>query len=282
MLEPSAKLPWLGIILTAAFLVRLAAAFAVQQWVERTPGRLCLIEGDAEGYWELGRKLARGDDYSLYDPPRRVMRMPGFPMLLAAGIEVFGERVPWLRIVLAAVGTAACGLVYGLAHELFGRTIAVPAGLCAALLPTFVIFSVLLLSETLFATTLLVSLIALAKLAKSDLAVVPFRRVASLALIAGLSVGMATLVRPTWLLIGPGFVVVRMLTATDRHGFSYCAQRDWRGALRLAIIALAPFGFRLCGLHMESQLFGIHSSLFSQPASCLDKIQVLPAAHKVN
>jgi hypothetical protein len=51
----------------------------VQHVVAQKPGQLCLIPGDAEGYWELAGKLAAGQEFSIYDPPRRLLRMPGFP-----------------------------------------------------------------------------------------------------------------------------------------------------------------------------------------------------------
>lgn len=229
MSERYARVPWLLIILAGAFVVRSAAAVVVQRLVDRTPGRLCLIEGDAEGYWKLAQKLANGDEYSVYDPPRFVLRVPGFPLLLAAGIKVFGERFLWIRLLLAGVGAATCGLVYWLAVELFDRTTAIRAGLISAVFPTFIVFSVLLLSETFFATMLLASLIALAKLVKTEPGTTQSH---VLALASGLLIGLATLVRPTWLLVGPGFVLIYVLVARDRR----------RAALNgLLLLAALPF-----------------------------------------
>jgi 4-amino-4-deoxy-L-arabinose transferase-like glycosyltransferase len=238
MPERNAWNPWLLIILGGAFVLRLGAAVFVQHRVDQTPGKLCLIDGDADGYWKLAGKLARGEEYSVYEPPRRVMRMPGFPLLLAGGIRILGERVLGIRILLAGVGTVACGLVYWLGRELFGRKIALGATLAAALLPTFVLFSVLLLSETLFAMMLLASLIAMVKLIQSESSAgslptgstglvhpasgdagVPapaWRGGTVLSLVTGLLIGLTTLVRPTWLLVGPGFAVLYVLAARQR------------------------------------------------------------------
>src|SRR4029077_18208004 len=116
------RLPWLPCILAGALAARLGAAVLVQHMVEKTPGRLCLIAGDAEGYWELARHLARGEDYAIYDPPRVAMRMPGFPLFLYVGIKTFGESVLCMRILLACVGTGACWLVYLLGRELVDHT----------------------------------------------------------------------------------------------------------------------------------------------------------------
>ena len=49
------SLPRLPFVLAVALIIRLAAAVVVQHWVDKTPGRLCLIEGDAAGYWDLAR-----------------------------------------------------------------------------------------------------------------------------------------------------------------------------------------------------------------------------------
>src|SRR5262249_6420202 len=160
-------------------------------------GRLCLIEGDADGYWQLARHLVRGEDFSLYDPPRYVMRMPGYPLLLAGGLTLFGEKVLWIRVLLAVVGTAACGLVYCLGRVLFDPSIGLVACFLASISPIFVVFSVLLLSETFFALWLLASLLALVKLVRieSDPASGGnARRRSMLAVVAGLLAAVATLI----------------------------------------------------------------------------------------
>jgi 4-amino-4-deoxy-L-arabinose transferase-like glycosyltransferase len=238
MVERNAWNPWLLIILGGAFVLRAGAGVFVQQRVDQTPGKLCLIDGDADGYWKLAKKLAQGEEYSVYDPPRRVLRMPGFPLFLAGGIRALGEGVLGIRILLAGIGTVACGLVYWLGRELFGHKVALWACLASALLPTFVLFSVLLLSETLFAAMLLASLVAMVKLIQSEsagdglsagstgLAGPPMgdpgssraasRRDVGLALVTGFLIGLAALVRPTWLLVGPGFAVLHVLAARHR------------------------------------------------------------------
>ena len=79
---------------------------------------LRLIPGDADGYWYLAGQIAAGKDYEIYDPPRRVMRMPGFPFLLALPRMMFGENLLAVRLWLAVIGTSACGFVYLLGREL--------------------------------------------------------------------------------------------------------------------------------------------------------------------
>jgi 4-amino-4-deoxy-L-arabinose transferase-like glycosyltransferase len=221
MFTRPSSLPWLPCILAGALAARVAAAIAVQQWVERTPGRLCLIEGDASGYWELAQHLIRGEDFAIYEPPRYVERMPGFPLVLAAGMKLFGERLLWMRMLLALAGTAACGLVYCLGRELFDSAVGLVACFLAAISPIFVVFSVLFLSETFFALGLLASLLALVKLlrieAQPSLSVASLRRMV-LAVIAGFLAGAATLIRPTWILVAPILAIVYLFAPGDRKG----------------------------------------------------------------
>ncbi|HEY2253480.1 MAG TPA: glycosyltransferase family 39 protein [Planctomycetaceae bacterium] len=230
-------------ILAGALAARLGTAVLVQQKVEQTPGRLCLIAGDAAGYWDLARHLARGEDFAIYDPPRYVLRMPGFPIVMALGMKVFGESVLGTRVMLACVGTVACWLVYLLGRELVDENTGLIAGFLAAISPALIGFSVLLLSETLFALALLASLIAFAKLVKADdeaAGVVSKQRRVILAIFAGVLFGAATLVRPTWLLVAPAFALFFLLTARNRK------RRLSEFALVIAglSLALAPWTIR--------------------------------------
>ncbi len=243
MLTRFSRLPWLPCIIAGAFAARLSAAILVQQKVEQTPGRLCLIAGDAEGYWDLARHLSRGEDFAIYDPPRYVLRMPGFPLVMSLGMRVFGQSALGMRIILACVGTVACWLVFLLGRELGDATTGLVACALAAISPAFIGFSVLLLSETLFALTLLASLLALAKLARAN-AQAPDttldQRAPVIALVAGLLNGAATLVRPTWLLVAPAFGLVSLIKSRNRK------RACGRFALVIAgmSLALAPWTIR--------------------------------------
>ncbi|MCY2968685.1 MAG: glycosyltransferase family 39 protein [Planctomycetota bacterium] len=206
-------------LLACALAVRLLAAFVVQTWVDQTPGRLCLVEGDAEGYWALAQSVTQRGEFSLYNPPRRIERMPGFPLWLAGGMRLFGERVVLHRLGFAFIGTAACWLTYQLGRLLFEEPVGRLAGWMVAFSPPLSGISVLILSETLFAVGLMGSLVLLA---------VVWRRIDERpgcrdsglivwGMAAGAMAGMATLVRPTWLPFVPicavGLVVWNWLVA---------------------------------------------------------------------
>lgn len=207
---------WLSLTLVVALAVRLGLAFAVQQRVDQPPAQLCLIPGDAEGYWELARTIASGTPYRIYEPPRYVLRVPGFPALLALSQVLFGPSSFPARCLLACVGTVACGLTYWLGRELMDATTGLIAAIYTALSPTLALFSVLILSETMFAAALLASLIAIVRLARcSQGRITPLSGFAA-GLTAGLFIGFATLVRPTWLYVGPAIAVAALVSGSPR------------------------------------------------------------------
>lgn len=232
---------WLIAILLLALAGRLLTAWVVQQ---KVGDRLCLIAGDAEGYWELGRRMALGQEYSLYDPPRRVHRMPGFPALLAVSMKLFGESPLAARCLMAFVGTAACAAVYLLGRELFDEQIGLIACALTAISPAMAGFSVLLLSETLFALSLTISLWCAGRWLGSEgrRQKAEGRDAAETywALATGLSIALATYVRPSWLLVGPVLAVLAILCSKPRQ------KRCLQAAVMLAGLfgALLPWAWR--------------------------------------
>lgn len=219
-----------GLLLTliVAFAVRLGLAFVVEQRVAAAPGSVCLIAGDAAGYWELAQKIVAGQDYSIYAPPRYALRMPGFPLLLALSQRLFGESTLAARLLLVCVGTAACGLTYWLGRELCDPVTGLLAAIYTALSPTMALFSVLLLSETAFAATLLASLIAIARTARHADGVSSTRFFDGVSLLAGVLIGVATYMRPTWLYVGPTIAVVCLWSRRgNRSAKSILASIGW-------------------------------------------------------
>ena len=227
---------WFWLTLFVALGLRLGLAFAVQHEVSKTPGRLCLISGDAEGYWELAGHIAAGEEYSIFDPPRRLLRMPGFPALLALPRYVFGDNPFAARILLAIIGTIACGLTFWLGRELAGETVGVMAAAYTAVSPVMSLFSVMFLSETAFAAAMLASLIAAAKLARSKRKPGPLAKGQfGLATQTGALVGLATFMRPTWLLVGPGLSVL----------FLFYGNQSVRWKLAVSLVICLALGFVL-------------------------------------
>lgn len=199
------------LVLLLALVLRAGAALGLHSYLNGK--RQFLIPGDANGYWELGQKLAAGEEFSIYEPPRRVMRMPGFPVFLASCVRGFGDNLLWPRLLLAIVGVAGCGFVIWLGQMLVDARTGLIAGLLAAVSPTLSGFSVVILSETLFAACLVASLLLLARLARAwrDEAFTGMRPV--LGLCAGIAIAIACYIRPSWLLVAPLFAVAHLIAS---------------------------------------------------------------------
>jgi len=251
-------------ILGLALALRVAGAFVVDAYLDRA-GRDFLIAGDADGYWELGRKIAEGEEYALYDPPRRVMRMPGFPLLLALS----GGSLLAARLMLAVVGTAACWLVYRLGRDLVDETTGLVAAGITAVSPTLVGFSVLILSETTFAATMTLSLLLMTWLARIHIPGIsenPWdvisRRHLLLAFLAGAAVSLACYVRPSWLLFGPAFVVYLLLGRSRIRKNSGVRETDGRILTNSATAATFLLGMALLLAPWAVRNYGVTDGRF--------------------
>ncbi|MEZ6123069.1 MAG: glycosyltransferase family 39 protein [Planctomycetaceae bacterium] len=287
-------------LLLVALIARLSAAVMVERKVQ-AEGRRFLIEGDADGYWELGQDIAAGRDYSLYEPPRRILRVPGFPLLLAASIRMFGNSILAARFLLAVVGTGCCWLTYLLGSRIHMRRTGFWAACFVAIHPLHIGNSVLILSETWFTFAMLLSLLALTRLingpirrrnpvaasgasacrtdSSSDAASNPCHRCVKQqmlwALIAGLLTGAAVLIRPGYILWLPiAFLAVLLIdrkrpanatgeNMSDLNGLSL--KRRLLLAATLAtgcLLIMLPWAIRNYGLTQHIVL----TSLWSGPS----------------
>jgi len=242
-------------ILLGALLLRVVAAIGLQHELDDKLKRPFLIMGDAEGYWELGECIAHGKSYQLYEPPRRVLRMPGYPIFVAASIrlsEALGIS-RWdhffARLLLAGVGTLACGLVAVIGRELFGPRIGMMAAAITAIAPSLIGFSVLLLSETLFATAALVSLWCMVRLVAAHSRGAGRGRLFSWAAWVGIAIGVAVYVRPSWLLFAPLFGMLLVVSLAKRRQL-------WEGAALAAVVVVCTYATLLPWAYRNFQVTG--------------------------
>jgi 4-amino-4-deoxy-L-arabinose transferase-like glycosyltransferase len=238
MLSFFRRRPLVGVI-GCALVLRVAAAVGVQYQLDHVWQRTFVIEGDSAGYWDLGQDLAAGAPYEVHEPPRRVLRMPGFPALLAVGIALSNGSFLGVRLLLAVMGAGACGLVYVLGRTLFDARIGLVASGLAAVSPVMIGFSVMILSETLFAAALVASLVGLARLVQTGFAREARGRGLAWSAAAGLLVALATYVRPTWLVAGPLFALVYVVASRGARGQAILRGGVLVGCLCLALVPWA-------------------------------------------
>ena len=184
----------LALVLLVAVLARLAAwGVATAQTAaldaDGHPVRPFVVDGDAAGYWDLAGDLAAGREYAVHEPPRRVMRTPGLPAVLAVSRLVAPDSTHTARGWLAALSMLGPWLVYQLGRELAGEQTGLIAAALVAVSPLTVAFAPLVLSESLFGIALTAQMLSLARLRAGCW---------RWAIAAGLAGAAACYLRPAW------------------------------------------------------------------------------------
>ena len=197
---------WLLVVLSLAFAIRAAAAFA---WQARLPSSTAFALPDSTSYWELARTIAEGTPYQYGSHESRVFRTPGYPGILAVLFLSRSAAPPvlWARLLGALLGTVAVASAMLLARLLFDRRAAWLTGWLTAIYPGGIALSILVLSEAPFCPLMLVQLIFWVMAWNTP-------RLSSRnawSALAGVVGGVATLMRPSWLLFTPFCLVVFLL-----------------------------------------------------------------------
>jgi len=149
-------------------------------------GTSALIRPDTGSYLEPGRNLLLHGSYIGATGLPELVRTPGYPLFLAL-LSLAGPGIAAVAQVILSVFSVV--LVWRLAHAVFGDDrIALVAAWIFAFEPLSVIYSVILLSETLFLTLFLLSMERLVKFLRG-------RQLRVLA-VAGLWLAASTFVRP--------------------------------------------------------------------------------------
>lgn len=208
MKSPALKL--LAVVLLAALGLRLVAGW---WWQSRLEGPLFF--GDSQSYWDLARTIVRGEPYAIGRDRALVFRTPGYPLLLAPLFLAGGDYPPvlWARALSAVLDTLAVAGVGWVAWRLFDPRAGLVAAALAALYPGSIAVGVLVLSEAPFCPLMLLHLGLWMAAWQSPTA----RRAAGLAVAAGVAAGLATLVRPSWLLFVPFGVGIGLAASAHRR-----------------------------------------------------------------
>ena len=122
------------------------------------------VAGDALMYGDLAHNMVAHHVYgfsgAVIQPT--LIRLPGYPLFLAAGFAVFGAgNYVAVVVVQMLVDLAGCGLLGILAERLAGRRTGLAAVWLAALCPFTANYSVVVLAETLSVFCVVVALVAL-------------------------------------------------------------------------------------------------------------------------
>jgi 4-amino-4-deoxy-L-arabinose transferase-like glycosyltransferase len=221
-------------ILAAALVLRLGAGW---WWQSRLPAGMKFGFGDSEGYWELARTIARGQPYEYGPLKYKVFRTPGYPLVLAP--LFLASREPpamWGRALSALLATVAVGCVAALAKLLFDERTALVAAAITAVHPEAISLGAFVLSEAPFVPLMLLNLMAWTKAWRAT----EPKQVVAWALAGGVWAGLATLMRPSWLLFIPFAAAIGIALGPQRGRHARIA------AVMLAglCITMAPWWIR--------------------------------------
>jgi 4-amino-4-deoxy-L-arabinose transferase-like glycosyltransferase len=140
--------------LVRALILALAVRWAYAAVLYVFMGDNGLMSGDSYGYFANAQAMAtkalagelQGWDWLGVD----LARMPLYPWLVTANVAVFGRLAAISTVLMqGVVDTGTCFLVYRIASSIDQR-IALPAAVCAALNPTMIVLSGLILTDTIF------------------------------------------------------------------------------------------------------------------------------------
>ncbi|MGA2602775.1 MAG: glycosyltransferase family 39 protein [Verrucomicrobiia bacterium] len=186
----------LALILIVAFGARVG--YSLARGIGREPGR---PSDDASFYNRYAWNLAQGNGFCGPEPgvDGEVLSTylpPGAPALFAVVYLIFGKSYATVRIVHALLGAASAFLLFLLAKAVVTERAGYVAAAVYALYPSAIFYSDLLLTETLYTFSLILCLwLCVAWFAP--------RPNWTRAVICGIALGLAALVRPTIFLLMP-------------------------------------------------------------------------------
>jgi 4-amino-4-deoxy-L-arabinose transferase-like glycosyltransferase len=209
-LPPRRAALWIA-ILALALVARLAAA---AWWQSRLGEGRAFYFPDSAGYWELARTIARGEPYQYLSPEARIFRTPGYPALLASLYVLFPDGPPVMaaRVLSAIFGTAAVAIAGWWTTQLFDARAGLFAGVLTALYPGGVALGAFVLSEAPFCPLMLAHLALWGMAWRAE----HTSRAIAWSLVAGVAAGLATLMRPSWLLFTPFALAIGLLFTANR------------------------------------------------------------------
>ncbi len=215
---------WVVALLLLALIARVGAALTVGGGFHFA---------DEAAYVDATRRLSDGGGFDV--EYRKVPAYPVFLALMSLGFEV---GLTFLRVAQAAATAFGSVAVFALADRMFGRRVAIAAGLVYSLDPLLVVSSSLLYPETVAA--LLVPIVVLAALDAVE------RDALGRSALAGALLGILALLRPVALVLLPvlaGWTVL-MLAAHPARRVAHLA------ALGLTfLLVLTPWSVRNIRVH---------------------------------
>ena len=212
------------------------------------------VLADSLGYLDLAESMRTAGDYISHTYPKEdLLRPPGYPLFLTAIQTLGGSNFVYVTLAQLALSSLTSWLLF-----LIGRKLGHPrAGMVAAWLyalsPNIALWSITIMTETLFSFLLATAILVWVWHLKSS-------KLSWLALAGGV-LGLAALVRPIGLYMLPLWAVVTLL--------AYWRTTGWRKAIGSAgvlllsgIAAIFPWMIRNWQVHDQFTLSSVSSKTF--------------------
>jgi 4-amino-4-deoxy-L-arabinose transferase-like glycosyltransferase len=185
MMKPSRHTQLLVLILLLAAVLRLL-------WIIIMPTKPVSDFGEFD---RIAASVATGQGYVSADGNPTTYRPPGYPLFLAGIYAVFGHNGLAARLTNVLLGVVTCFLTYLIAAQLFGPQIGLLAALIVAGFPSHILYGNLLATENLFIPLLLGAIAAFLQAIRQQATHRGYL------ILAGVLLGLATLVRPAAVLM---------------------------------------------------------------------------------
>jgi 4-amino-4-deoxy-L-arabinose transferase-like glycosyltransferase len=131
-------------------LVVFCVAFTVRLVYNLTAARDYTPRFDAALYNFIAQNLLNKHCYCIYGTQPAVSRAPLWPWMMAGIYSITGQQNFFARLFYCFLGSGTCLLVYAFANALFGRRIALVAGVIAALYTGLFLYDGWLYTESLY------------------------------------------------------------------------------------------------------------------------------------
>src|SRR5688572_2495160 len=234
-----------ALIFTAALALRLAAAFVLGDLpISRTP------QLDSAIYLNWAKEIV--NDPAFW--PEYPEHSPGYPMFVALILSLSGGSLMAVRVVQAVLGAFGCVLTARVASRTVASNAFLPAGLMQAAYAPLIYVETALLSEALLVFLLIAAL--------ELITIAPANRTRWLA--AGLTLGAATIVRPTAVVVLIAFAFVAFWALKHR-----AATRlgGWLAVGAFAIVApVVVINWNVTGMPMVQAYGGLNFYLGNRPS----------------
>ncbi|MCG2725344.1 MAG: glycosyltransferase family 39 protein [Elusimicrobia bacterium] len=166
------------------------------------------IVADALSYDTIAWNIARGFGFSIQSGLPTPIRAPMYPFFLSVIYYIFGHSLLMATLTQALLGSLTCFFVYDMAKKLFGERVGLMSAWLSCLYPVLIVYSGLLLSETLF--TFFFAL-TIALFIRSENGVKEYWLMLSC-----VALGVTTLIRPTTILFPAGIFMALLISGVNR------------------------------------------------------------------